>query len=503
MHLLTATNAEINLRAVLPDAVFVGGGDVRVRGCSADTRRLQPGDLFAAVRGTRDDGHARIGEALARGCSAILADRPLGEIAAGGCPVPLCYVEDAREAFGRVCHALAGDPSRSLKVVGITGTNGKTTTSCLVASVLHTAGHGVGVLGTLGYFDGRTCHEATHTTPPADRLADLLSQMVVHGCSHAVMEVSSHALDQSRTAGIAFDAACITNVRRDHLDYHGSLSKYRSAKMRLLDSLSAEGFAVFNADDPASAACLSGFAGPALTTGVHQPAEITATPLDRCRSEQTFLLTAGSETIPVRTRMIGTHHVYNCLAATAVGLAYGIDLATVARGLEAVDYVPGRLERIECGQPFAVYVDYAHTADALAGVLGALAEVTPGRVICVFGAGGNRDRRKRPRMGRAVEAGAERAILTTDNPRHEDPERIARDLLAGFRNPAAATVIADRAEAICRALAEAEPGDSVLIAGKGHETYQVVGDRRIDFDDRTVVRTLLEESRDPRYGSRQ
>ena len=223
-------------------------------------------------------------------------------------------------------------------------------------------------------------------------------------------------------------------------------------------------------------------------------AEITATALEKCISEQTFLLTAGSETIAVRTRMIGRHHVSNCLVAAAVGLTYGIDLPTVVRGLESVEYVPGRLQRLECGQPFGVFVDYAHTPDALECTLQTLREVTRGRLICVFGAGGDRDRRKRPLMGRAVEAGADLAIVTNDNPRTEDPQQIIREILDGFRNPEAAEVIPDRADAICRALGAAEAGDCVLIAGKGHENYQIVGHQRFEFDDAQVARDWLYET---------
>ena len=289
-----------------------------------------------------------------------------------GLGVPCGVVPHVRHAYGRVCQALAGNPSFKLKLIGITGTNGKTTTSCLIASVLLKAGYRVGIAGTLGYFDGQEIEPATHTTPPAETLAPLLARMVTNECTHATMEVSSHALAQSRIAGVRLDVACVTNVSRDHLDYHTSLQDYRLAKSKLLDYLAPEGFAVVNADDAIAAGYLRHFHGPALTIGIRKPAEITAAPVEQFPSEQTFLLTAGSETVPVRTRMIGTHHIYNCLTAAAVGLTYGLDLATVVRGLEAVDYVPGRLQRIECGQPFSVFIDYAHTPDALAASLQAL-----------------------------------------------------------------------------------------------------------------------------------
>jgi len=476
----------LSLRRLLPEAEFRGAADVHIGGCTCDCRRVEPGHLFAALAGSRHDGRDFIGQAVAQGCTAVLLDRPVPELS-----LPACIVPNAREAYGRICQALAGAPSHHLKVIGITGTNGKTTTSCLVASILTTAGYRVGLLGTLGYLDGRLIEGATLTTPPAETLAAWLARMVHNGCSHAVMEVSSHALDQARVAGIRLDAACVTNVTRDHLDYHLTLRQYRLAKSKLFSHLSSEGFAVINADDPVAASYLRGIDGPALTVGIHSAAEITATPLEQQLSQQTFLLSAGSETMPVRTEMIGTHHVYNCLVAAAVGLTYGIDLPTVVRGLEAAGQVPGRLERIECGQPFSVFVDFAHTPHALTGCLRTLRGLATGRLICVFGAGGDRDRRKRPLMGRAVEAEADLAVVTSDNPRTEDPQAIIRQVLAGFRHPVAAEVLLDRAEAIQRALAAAEPGDCVLIAGKGHENYQIVGEDCIPLDDREVARQWL------------
>ncbi len=475
----------LSLRQVLADAELLGADDVRIAACNCCSRSVVPGELFVAISGTVHDGHDHIAEAVARGCAAVVAERPVFTT------VPVCYVRDSREAYGRICQALAGDPSRKLKAIGITGTNGKTTTSYLVASVLRQAGYLSGILGTIGCFDGEDFFEASMTTPPPDQLARCLSRMVRNGCTHAVMEVSSHALDQSRVAGMVFDAACVTNVRRDHLDYHRSIHDYRMAKSRLLEHLAPEGLAVLNADDPTSAGYLSRIDGPVLTVGVRSAAEIMGTLVEQCVSEQTFLLTAGSDTIPVRTRMIGLHHVYNCLTAAAVGLAYGVDLAAVVRGLEAIEHLPGRLERIECGQPFSVFVDFAHTPDALAGSLGALGDVVAGRILCVFGAGGDRDRSKRPLMGREVEAGADLAIVTSDNPRNEDPQAIIGEILSGFCRPEAAEVVPDRAQAIERALELARPGDCVLIAGKGHEKYQIIGNRRHAFDDAEVARDWL------------
>jgi UDP-N-acetylmuramoyl-L-alanyl-D-glutamate--2,6-diaminopimelate ligase len=479
----------ISLRQVLPQADFFGPHDIHVDSCSCDSRNVQPGDLFVALPGRELDGHDFVRDAVQRGCQAVLAERPMPDL-----DVPLCRVANVREAYGRVCQALAGNPGQNLKVIGVTGTNGKTSTGCLIASILSTAGHYAGLMGTLGAFDGVDFADTSHTTPPPDVLAKWLGRMVANDCTHAVLEVSSHALDQSRLAGIPLDVACITNVCRDHLDYHPTIRDYRLAKSKLLKYLVGEGFAVINADDPTSAGFLHKVNLPVLTVAINSPAEITATPIERCLSEQTFLITAGSETIPVRTRMIGTHHIYNCLEAAAVGLAYGVDLPTVVRGLENVEHLPGRLERIECGQPFGVFVDYAHTPDALSGSLKTLKQVVDGRIICVFGAGGDRDRPKRPLMGQAVADEADVPIITSDNPRSEDPQSIERDILKGFHSTANVELIPERSEAIAWALSEARPGDCVMIAGKGHEKVQIIGDQRVPFDDRQFARQWLYET---------
>lgn len=476
----------ISLRALLPDAEFLGGGDIRATSCCCDSRRCRPGDVFVAIRGTQADGHRFATEAARRGAAAVLAERAIPEVS-----LPTCVVHDSRAAYGRLCQALAGNPSQRLKVIGVTGTNGKTTTSWLIAGVLESGGFFPGLMGTLGYYDGVDFQPGSLTTPPAPALARWLANMEANGCSHGILEVSSHALSQSRIAGIELDAACLTNIRHDHLDYHGSADNYRGSKARLFEHLSEEGIAVINADDAAAASLIDGMVHPTLTVGIERPAEITATPLEQFASEQTFLLSIGDETAPVRSCLIGQHNVSNCLVAAAVGFAYGLELATIVRGLESVRKIPGRLERIECGQPFAVFVDYAHTPDALARCLTTLRGVTPGRVICVFGAGGDRDLEKRPLMGRAVEEAADVAIVTTDNPRSESPRAIIDNVVEGFRDRLHVRIVVDRAMAIHEALRMAQPGDAVLIAGKGHEDCQIIGERRLAFDDREVARQWL------------
>ncbi len=486
----------VSLRQVLADGQLRGTSDVQVTRVTCDSRACQPGDLFVAIAGGQHDGHDYIAEAVARGAVAVVAQRPTDAAA------PVFQVPDSREALGRICQAMALWPSQTLKVIGVTGTNGKTTTSHLIASILRAAGQRTTLLGTLGADDDDLYNAPGLTTPPAAELAQWLARAVTRGCSHAVLEVSSHAAAQRRVAGIEFAHLVLTNLRRDHLDYHGSVAEYHFAKTSLFGQLASRGVAVVNADDPASAECLPLIPGGVLTFGRQRSAQVTATLVERFKSEQTFLLTAGEATVPVRTAMIGDHHIANCLAAATVALAEGIDLATIARGLEAVGHVPGRLERIECGQPFGVYVDFAHTSDALEVVLKTLREVTAGRLLCVFGAGGNRDVSKRPAMGHAVEQHADIAVVTTDNPRSEDPRGIAAEILRGFRNPTAARWIPDRQQAIHYALSLAGADDVVLIAGRGHETWQHVADEHLPLDDREVARRYLYNLEpSSRYGS--
>ncbi|MGQ9575730.1 MAG: UDP-N-acetylmuramoyl-L-alanyl-D-glutamate--2,6-diaminopimelate ligase [Thermoguttaceae bacterium] len=491
MRICPDSGQPVRLRPLLPDAKFFGAEDILVDRVSCDPRRIARGSLFVALREARHDGHAFIHQAVARGCSAILAERRVPGIA-----LPMCVVPDSRAAYARLCQALAGDPSRQLKLIGITGTRGKTTTSCLIASILSGAGCRVGLVGSLGCCDGRTVTPTSETTPPAHVLAVLLARMVRNGCSHAVLEVSSQALDQCRLSGILLDAACLTNVRRDHLDYHRTLRNYRLAKSKIFQHLSEVGFAVLNADDPVAMGLLGQIDGPVLTVGMNPGAEITATPLERMASEQTILLCAGNEIIPVRTRMIGIHHVYNCLVAAAVGLAYGIDLPTVVRGLEAVDHVPGRLERIDCGQPFSVFVDSADTPDGLASSLATLREVTQGRLLCVVGAGNQPDQGKRPLLGRAAEVGADLVVITNDGLQAEHPLSVLQDILSGMRRPGDVELIPDRAEAIAWALSQAQAGDCVLIASKTHKAQQMAAARRLAPDDRELARQWLYDNQE-------
>jgi len=486
--LKTTNRVGFSLQELLPEARIFGASDVRISSCSGNAADCQTGDLFVAIVGADRDGHDDVAEAIDRGAVALLTERPL---VAG---VPVCVVEDTREAYGQICHKLAGAPAQHLRVVGVTGTRGKTGASMLIASVLEAGGRGVGFTSSLGHSDGVTPAAAKQTTPPAPQLATWLARMAANGCTDAVVELSSDALAQRRASGLELDAAVLTNLRHDHLDVHGSIINYRRAKARIFDRLKPDGFAVINNDDDASRELLEGLDHPTITIAMHSDAEVTGTVIERTPSEQTFLLSAGRETAPVRTRMIGDQHVYNCLTAAAVGLVCGIDLPTVVRGIENLSNLPGRLERIECGQSFGVYVDNANSPQALAAVLQELRQVTSGRILCVYGAEGERNQEQRAMLGRVVEKGADWGVITNHNPRFESHLQIAHDILDGFEEPEKAHLLPDRAEAIYLALDKAQPGDTVLIAGKGHESVQHVCGKAHPFDDRETAKQWLYET---------
>jgi UDP-N-acetylmuramoyl-L-alanyl-D-glutamate--2,6-diaminopimelate ligase len=478
----------VSLRRLFPEAVIFGADDILVRACSADSRTVKPGDIFAAIVGPACDGHDFVYEASFRGAGAILAER---YVATDGKPV--CVVADTRAAYGRLVHELAGNPSQRVKVIGVTGTAGKTSTTALIDSVLTTAGHRVASSSGLANFDGAQLEAPARDTPHAGETANWLVRAEANGCGYAVVEVSSRALSQLRLAGLALDMACVTNVRRDHLDYHATIRNYRETKGRVFEHLRAGGAAVLNLDDAACQEYLRRLEFPALTVGMIASADLTAVVVERSAAEQTFLLSAGSDATPVRSRIIGDQHVYNCLTAAAVGLLYGASLSEIARGLEQIESVPGRMERMECGQPFGVFVDSAQTPDALGVVLEGLREITKRRLICVFGVDGDRDAELRPLVGQTVEAFADIAVVTDDNPRCEDPTHIASDILRGFDLLDNVVVMHDRAKAICWGLSLARPGDCVLIAGKGQDDEQCIGPHRHWFDDREIACRWLYE----------
>jgi UDP-N-acetylmuramoyl-L-alanyl-D-glutamate--2,6-diaminopimelate ligase len=479
---------------VLPDALpstELSGPDVDVRGLCTDSRKVVRGDLFIAASGTRSDGFTHVQQALARGAVAVLSDRrpalPEG--------VPFVGVSDVPVAKALLADRFFRQPSQRLDVVGITGTNGKTTTSFMLRSMLTMDGRGCGLIGTLGAWIGEKHEDIGHTTPDAIDVQRLLARMVDDNLGAAVMEVSSHALAQQRVHGTVFDVGVFTNLTPDHLDYHGTMEAYGAAKGRLFEMLGSDATAVLNAADPASRLFKLSTQARVVQYALDRPADVRAE-ISRLDAEGTRFRVVAPEfglDAHVNARLVGRHNVMNALAASAAALALGLPPAVVATALEGLPPVPGRLERIECGQDFRVLVDYAHTPDALEKVLDLLRPLTRGRLIVVFGCGGDRDRTKRPLMGRAVAEAADLLVVTSDNPRSEEPQAILDEIFAGI--PAgrrgAAVREADRREAIRLACETARGGDIVLVAGKGHETTQTIGSQVLPFDDRQVAREVL------------
>ncbi|RMH44040.1 MAG: UDP-N-acetylmuramoyl-L-alanyl-D-glutamate--2,6-diaminopimelate ligase [Deltaproteobacteria bacterium] len=474
----------------LSGARVAGDPDVDVRAVRDDSRRVEPGDLFVAVRGATVDGHAFAAQAASRGAAAVVVDHELPDVACTQVIVP-----DTELALGLCAARMYGRPHDALALVAVTGTNGKTTTTYLVEAILAAAGARPGVIGTVNYRYAGQVVPAPYTTPTPLELHRVLAAMRDAGCTHVVAETSSAALAMGRLAGVAFDVAVFTNLTQDHLDVHGSMDAYAAAKRRLFaDHLAPGGAAVAFVDDPHGRPMLdaapAGARRIAVTLGSDAGADVRV-----AASESTIAgLRAAIDTPRGRidvasAALIGAYNVANTALAVAVGEALGLPHAAVARGIADLDGVPGRVERVDNDAGLDIVVDYAHTPDALANVLAALRPLTRRRLLCVFGCGGDRDPTKRAPMGAAVAAGADCAYVTSDNPRTEDPDAIIRMILAGVPDPT--FVHRDRRLAIRAAVADAVPGDVVLIAGKGHEDYQDVGGRKIHFDDRQEARAAV------------
>ncbi|HEU4335467.1 MAG TPA: UDP-N-acetylmuramoyl-L-alanyl-D-glutamate--2,6-diaminopimelate ligase [Candidatus Eisenbacteria bacterium] len=464
-----------------------------VMGVTCDSRQVKAGYVFVAVPGTKADGRAFVADAVNRGCSAIVAEAAIEPAP----DVPVFTVPDARVALADLAARFHGRPTEKLNVVGVTGTKGKSTTTYLIRSILEAAGERSGLLGTIQYAIAGRILPSPLTTPPADELQKHFADMVAAGCRSAVMEVSSIALDQKRTHALHFAAGVLTNLQRDHLDYHGTPEAYRDAKARLFEDLPARGVAAINADDPAAAFFASKSKARVVTYGVERPADVTGKVEEMTFQGLKVRVKFPGEELLVSSRLLGLHNAQNLLAAASTAWAMGYDFDHIKGGLEALAAVPGRLEAVDAGQPFLVLVDYAHTEESLRNVLGSLRRLRAGgggRILVVFGCGGDRDRGKRPLMGRAVEDLSDFFIVTSDNPRTEDPLAIIREVEAGIENHSRYLVEPDRRAAIKIALGMARRDDLVLIAGKGHENYQIVGRETKAFDDRTVAREILKES---------
>ena len=480
----------------LKACVLTGPTRRPVRRLTADSRQVAPKTLFVALRGVHTDGHHFLADALDRGATVlVLEEFPVAlqeRVQQAGCTV--VKVPNSRQAFGLLASAYYGHPGRHLRLIGITGTNGKTTTSYIIESILQAAGKAVGVIGTVSYRIGAATLPASHTTPDALELHHLLAQMVEANLGYAVMEVSSHALDQERVWGCRFETAVFTNLSRDHYDYHGTAEAYFAAKARLFQDLPAV-WHILNLDDAYGQRLLDMSRARLLTYGLEGEATCKPSAVQHGLDGIRFTLSTTKGQLEITSPLVGRHNVYNLLAGIAVAIALDIDAAAITQGIAQLQRVPGRLERVDGGQDFAVFVDYAHTPDALEQVLQLVRAETTGRLITVFGCGGDRDPGKRPLMGQVATRLSDYTIITSDNPRTEDPQYIIDEIITGVQNAADYVALPERQEAIAHAIAMAQPWDTVVIAGKGHEDYQILGQTRRHFDDCEVALAALERRR--------
>lgn len=473
----------------------IGQGDPMITGIHHDSRRVEPGDLFVARRGEKSDGLRFVKQAVQQGAVAVLAE---ADHAPDRAPVPVLLVPDIRAAIGLAANVIYADPTADLGVIGITGTNGKTTTSYMLRSAIDGAGGRTGVLGTLGAAFGDLHFGAVHTTPEADEVARVASAMRRNGATHMVMEVSSHALDQRRADAVHYRVAAFTNLTQDHLDYHGTFEAYAAAKARLFFDLAPQD-AVIMVDDEHGSALARRYddeVGKCLRVSTSAASGADVRPQGEVRFHARGLscsVRTPAGRIDLDAPYVGHHNLANLLLTLGIVSALGLDVQLAAAALATGAPVPGRLER--CDRPdddVVVLVDYAHTPDALERALLAIRPLARGQLLCVFGCGGDRDRSKRPQMGGIVGRLADVALVTNDNPRSEDPQSIADAVLDGMRDATAEVLVElDRAEAINLAIRRAEPGDVVLVAGKGHEPYQIIGDEVLHFDDRQQARAAL------------
>jgi UDP-N-acetylmuramoyl-L-alanyl-D-glutamate--2,6-diaminopimelate ligase len=476
---------------------FLVTGDIEVHRIQYDSRNVDRGDCFVAMRGVGTDGHKFVKAAIERGAKVIVLERDdtLPDSYFMHAHVVKIVVPDSRKALALMSANYFGHPSSQLTMVGVTGTNGKTTITHLVKSILEAAGQRVGLIGTIEYKIGDEVIPASHTTPESLELNGILARMLSSGCQSVSMEVSSHALRQSRVHGIDFDVAVFTNLTQDHLDYHGTMDEYFQAKKILFENLSENAVAVTNCDDEWGMKIVSAAKGRAISYGVSEKADVRGTDIRLSLEGTTFNVRTGNKDYPVSSTLVGRFNVYNILSAYSAGVALGFEHEKISLGIGNVKNVRGRFERIASPKGWTAIIDYAHTPDALEKCLRTVHDVLPrerrGRIITVFGAGGDRDKTKRPLMGKIAGELSDIAIVTSDNPRTEDPQRIIDEIVEGMPPKAAVTQEADRRSAIHSALRQARAGDVVLIAGKGHEDYQVIGKEKIHFSDREIVQDFI------------
>ncbi|MGB2696277.1 MAG: UDP-N-acetylmuramoyl-L-alanyl-D-glutamate--2,6-diaminopimelate ligase [Candidatus Zixiibacteriota bacterium] len=467
-----------------------GNLNLNIQKIEYDSRCVGENDLFVAITGLEKDGHDFIQDAVDKGAVAAVVQKE------GSYPLPTeIVVPDSRLALANVANKYYDFPSRKLKLVGITGTNGKTTTSYMIKSILEVSHQKTGLIGTINHYIGNQKIAASHTTPESLDLQRLFTDMLKEGVSSVVMEVSSHALSLERVWGTDFDVALFTNLGREHLDFHQDMESYRNAKGKLFKMLEEDGkWAVLNRDDPYWEYFFKQAKVPKLSYSIEKnKADVFPQSFSISFNGTKMMLSTPAGEVKINIKFSGKANLYNALASTTCGLALGIDLDVIKKGLESVPPVPGRMERIDWGQKTNVLIDYAHTPDAFLKLLNTLRELTPGKIWMVFGCGGDRDKGKRPEMGRIATDLADHVIITRDNPRTEDLDEINQQIIEGVVKKERVEIILDRKEAIRKALENAKEKDTVILAGKGHESYQIVGKRKLHFSEKEIVENFLKE----------
>ncbi len=493
MTTTTTTLAQLFTRAGFTGPTQTEGqAAVPVSGVAYDSRAVKGGEVFVAIKGTKQDGGAFADDARRRGAAAVVSQDP----PPADWPLPWLHVDDGRAALARLAAAYYEDPSRELLVVGTTGTNGKTTTTYLVEAILEEAGIPCGRISSVSYRVREDLHPAERTTPEAPDLQRMMRAMVDAGSRGCVLEVSSHALELRRTECTAFNTAVFTNLTRDHLDFHGDMTRYFAAKRRLFDTLDAKSPAVINVDDEFGRKLASSVPRP-VTYGLDERADVRPDRIELSSDGMVLDVRTPRGALALRSRLLGRSNAYNVVAAAAVAAALGLPFRAIERGLASVDSVPGRMELVsDASDDVRVLVDFAHTDDALKGLLETARPLARRRLITVFGCGGDRDRTKRPLMGTVAGRLSDLVVVTSDNPRSEDPAEIAREVERGLVSGQTEWVtVLDRAEAITLAVTEAQPGDLVVVAGKGHERHQTIGSRTLPFEDAAVARAALAQRR--------
>ena len=471
-----------NIEAELP----VKAADLIIREIQYDSRKVKSGDLFVAVRGYKTDGHIYLQDVEAKGAAAVVVEEKSGEL-----EIPQIIVHNCRETLPLLAYNYYELDNLSLKIIGITGTNGKTTASYLLRSIMDAAQLPAGVVGTIAYTYGDTQKSAPNTTPESLDLYRMLSEMEKNGLKSCVMEVSSHALSLNRVDGLKFDAALFTNLGRDHMDFYKNVEDYFKAKAKLFFQIKEDGAAVINYDDPYGQRLMEMTAGRIVTYGLNKEAQVTVLEKSMDIRGTKLLVRTPENSFEVRSKLIGEFNIYNILSAIATAYAMDIPKEAIIAGIGALDKVPGRMQSFEIKPGVLAIIDYAHAPEALKNALITVREITEKRLIVVFGAGGDRDRGKRPIMGQIAEDLADIAIVTSDNPRTEDPQAIINDVLSGMKQPEKRKVIVDRRLAIAEAVKMAQRGDVLLVAGKGHESYQEIKGVRRDFDEEKIIREAL------------